>query len=26
MVREAEVIELLANDVKKKMKLTVSAD
>ena len=26
MVREAEVIELLANDVKKKMNLTVSAD
>ena len=26
MVREAEVIEILANDVKEKMKLTVSAD
>jgi hypothetical protein len=26
MVREAEVIELLANDVKAKMKLTVSSD
>jgi hypothetical protein len=26
MVREAEVIELLANDVKEKMKLTVTAD
>jgi hypothetical protein len=26
MVREAEVIELLANDVKEKMKLTINAD
>ena len=26
MMREAEVIEILANDVKEKMKLTVSAD